>query len=185
VAAVGLHECMTAYLGPADLAADGQQVGTVKAAGLIMEWACIPLAVTVAWFSARLKGWVPYTAGACAAIWVVGAGWYFDWPLPGIVITSIPCILLIPLGQAYVALNWNEVTFRNLAIGVAGVSAIWLALTLLVEAALPLAGIDDVYLYAPGDLGENFRFYLGWALGLSLAPNPVPGKVNEMPRFNR
>jgi hypothetical protein len=185
VAAVGLHECMTAYLGTADPTLHGQQDGTDKAAGLIMEWACIPLAVTMAWFSARLHGWVPYVAGVCAAIWVVAAGLYFDWPMPGIVITSIPCILLIPLGQVYVALNWNEVTFRNLALGLAGVSAAWLGLTLVVQAALPFAGFAENYLYGPGEVAENIRFYLGWALGLTLAPNPVPARRSELPIFRR
>ena len=93
--------------------------------------------------------------------------------------TSIPCVALIPLGQAYVARNWGGATFRNLAIFLAGFSALWLAGTRLLQAALPLAGLPELRLYEAGDLGSDFRFYLGWAMGLALAPNPVPGKESH------
>jgi hypothetical protein len=62
VAAVGLHECMTAYLGAPGAAPRLQREATARGAHLILEWACIPLAVTIAWFSAPerrdpLPGW--------------------------------------------------------------------------------------------------------------------------------
>jgi hypothetical protein len=171
--AVCLHKSLTAYLGAANLDPGELREGTIRAAALILEWACIPLAVTMAWFSARRRGWLPYLAGAGAAVWVVGAGWFYGWPLPGVVITSIPCVALIPLGQMYVARHWDENTFRNLAVGLSVFSVLWLAITLLVQATLPAVGITGVFLYAAGDIGENFRFYLGWALGLILAPNPA------------
>ena len=184
LAAVGLHECMTAYLGaPGDDPAPRREA-MARGANLILEWACIPLAVTMAWFSARLRGGIPYLAGACAAVWVIGAGLFYNWPLPGIAITSIPCIALIPMGQAYVARHWDEHTFRNLAIGLAAFSVFWLAMTSLVQAAMAKIGIAEIYFYAPGDLSENFRFYLGWAVGLTLAPNPVSTKANETSRFH-
>jgi hypothetical protein len=177
LAAVGLHECMTALLEAKANAPDMPAEGMVRATKLILEWACIPLAVTMAWFSGREQRPVRLRASAAAAVWVIAAGWYFDWPLPGVVITSIPCLVLIPLGQGYVARNWNEDTFRDLAIGLAVFGGLWMVVTWISQAALWLFGLSGVQFYADGDLGENFRFYLGWAMGLALAPNPVPAHV--------
>lgn len=173
--AVGLHECMTAYLGAAHAAPGSPQDGAARGLSLILEWAWVPLAVTLTWFSARLKGVFPSIAAVCAGIWVVGVGWYYGWPLRDIVMTSIPCLVLIPLGQRYLARNWSEDTFRNLALGLAAFIALWLTMTLLLQAGLRLAGLAGIYLYAPGDIGDDVRFYLGWAIGLALAPNPVAG----------
>jgi hypothetical protein len=171
VVAVGLHECMTAYLGSSH---GGPDDGVTLGAKLILEWAWIPLAVTLAWFGARLPGRWRWFAGIVAAIWVVGVGFAYAWPWRDIVMSSIPCIAMLPLGQRYVARHWDQDTFRNLAIGLAGLAVAWLLLTLLLQYALTRAGITAYYLYAPGDLGSDFRFYLGWAIGLALAPNPVP-----------
>lgn len=178
IAAVSLHECMTAYLAAASGGHGAAAEGIEKAVRLILEWASIPLAVTMAWISARLGGWFRYAAGAAAAVWVIAASWYYNWPLPVIVIATIPCIALIPLGQIYLAKRWNEDTFQNLAIGLVGFGILWLALTLLLQALLPSKVVAGVVSYGPGEIGENVRFYLGWALGLALAPNPVNGKRN-------
>ena len=176
VVAVALHECMTAYLGHVEPGApqEGPQEGVVRGFQLILEWAWVPLAVTLAWFSARLQLPARILAAILASVWVVGVGWFYGWPPRDIVMTSIPCVALIPLGQAYVARNWGGNTFRNLAVFLAGFSALWLGGTRLLQAALPLVGLPELALYGAGDMGSDFRFYLGWAMGLALAPNPVP-----------
>jgi len=169
--AVGLHESMLAYL------ADGHPQspeGIRKAVALILEWASIPLAVTLAWFGARLNGWLPAVVAIAAAVWIVSMVLLFAWPLHDVLITAIPCITIIPLGQRYIRQNWQEHTFRNLAIGLAGFTAAWQLLTLLIGVALRMMGTTDYSLYSSGGFWEDFRFYLGWAIGLALAPNPVP-----------
>ncbi len=35
-------------------------------------------------------------------------------------------------------------------------------------------GVTSWHVYTFGDLFEDLRFYLGWVLGLLIAPNPVP-----------
>ena len=171
VVAVGLHECMTAYLGSGHGEANE---GVAKAVRLILEWASIPLAVTLAWFAARLEGKLPMIAAAVASIWIVGMGWVFKWGLHDIVMTAIPCIALVPLGQHYIRRNWHEDTFRNLAFGLAGVTGAWLLLTLLFETLFPTTNLPGYSFTDPTELADDFRFYLGWAIGLVLAPNPVP-----------
>ncbi len=173
IIAVGLHECMTAFLGAGHAPPDE---GVANAVRLILEWAFIPLAVTLAWFGARLTGRLPLIAAAVAAIWILGIGWYYGWSARDIVMTSLPCIAIIPLGQRYIRRNWHETTFRNLAIGLAGFMLTWQLLALLLQVVLRLAGVTGAPFYALTDLGDDFRFYLGWAIGLVLAPNPVPDR---------
>ena len=165
--AVGLHECMTAFLG-----SDPQLPGPVRGFSLILEWAWIPLAVTLAWFAAWQKPWIRLLAGIGTSICVVGVGWYYAWPSRDIAMTSIPCIALIPLGQIYLAREWGEAVFRNLGLGLAAFIATWMAMTLLLQQGLGPQGIAGVQLYAAGDFGDDFRFYLGWAIGLAIAPHP-------------
>ena len=53
----------------------------------------------------------------------------------------------------------------------------WLVLAWLTEAGAGGAGrlgSPGFRLYAPDVFYDDLRFYLGWSLGLSVAPNPVP-----------
>jgi pyruvate dehydrogenase E1 component alpha subunit len=43
-----------------------------------------------------------------------------------------------------------------------------------VAESLNIAGVTSWHVYTFGDLFEDLRFYLGWVLGLLIAPNPVP-----------
>lgn len=184
IIAVGLHECMTAFLGAGHGPPDE---GVADAVRLILEWAFIPLAVTLAWFGARLPGRLSLLAAAAAALWILGIGWYYGWPAHDIIMTCLPSIAIIPLGQRYIRRNWRQTTFRNLALGLAGFMAAWQLLALLVQAVLRMAGVTSAPFYAPfyalTDLGDDFRFYLGWAIGLVLAPNPVPDNSHPLHRI--
>jgi hypothetical protein len=170
--AVGLHECMTAFL-----AAGGHQPAIALGIGLVLEWAWIPLAVILAWFSARHRMFVRYLAGGLALLWIVGVGWYYGWPQRDIVMTLLPCLVLIPLGQHFVAREWNDDIFLHLAGTMAAFIALWLASTWVLEAVLTKAGVTAFQLYRTGDLGDDFRFFLGWVIGLVIAPRPAPWPV--------
>ena len=172
--AVGLHECMTAFLGSNPAVPGSHEDGVVRGVNLILEWALIPVAVTLAWFGGRLRPPLRIMAAFCAGLWVVGVSWIYDWPIRDIVMTSTPSLVLIVIGQRYVAREWGENTFRNLGIGLAAFIAGWMALTLLLQGGLRLAGIASIHLYDFGDFGDDVRFYLGWAIGLAIAPNPLP-----------
>jgi hypothetical protein len=177
--AVGLHECMTAFL-----AADGHEPAIGRGVSLILEWAWIPLAVNLAWFSARYEGFVRYLVGALALLWIVGIGWLYNWPARDIVMTLLPCLVLIPLGQRFVARDWNDNTFLHLAWAMAGFIAVWLAATLGLQAVLTKAGVTGFQCYQPGDLGSDLRFFLGWAIGLVIAPSPAPWPVRNRQHEN-
>lgn len=173
IIAVALHECMTAYLAPGHGEAAS---GVERGFKLIVEWASVPLAVTLAWGAAQSSAPIRHAAAAGAAAWVVGVGWVHGWPPRDIVMTSIPGIALIVIGQAYAAQNWRAEVFGYLALGLVGFTAVWLGLALLLQEVLWPQGIAGMMLFGPGDFGEDVRFYLGWAIGLAIAPNPFHGR---------
>jgi hypothetical protein len=175
--AVGLHECMTAFL-----AADGHTPDIGRGTGLILEWATIPLGVNLAWFSARYEGRLRHLAAAVAVLWIAGVGWFYDWPMRDIVMTLLPCLALVLLGQRYVAREWNDNTFLHLAWTMAAFITAWLLVTLGVQAVLTRLGVTAFQLFYPGDLGEDVRFYLGWVIGLVIAPSPTPWPLRARQR---
>jgi len=56
----------------------------------------------------------------------------------------------------------------------ASVACCWFVLAWLAPACVRLLGIADLHLYTWTAFFEDFRFFLGWAVGLVVAPNPVP-----------
>src|SRR3954468_13659213 len=60
----------------------------------------------------------------------------------------------------------------------ASVAGIWFVLAWLVPGCARLLGMPDFHLYTSTGFFEDVRFYLGWALGLAVAPNPVPSGAN-------
>ena len=184
VVAVGLHECMTAYLSSEHAAPGSFAAGVADGVELIKHWAAVPLAVTLAWFGARLAHPFPVLAGIAAAAWVVGSGWYLGWPYADIAKTFLACVVLIPLGQRYVARHWGVDTFHRLSIGMVAFIVPWIAITPLAELALRQVGFKHVPIDSLSSLAVDLRFYLGWAIGLAVAPNPVPADdyVTAYPR---
>jgi hypothetical protein len=174
VAAVSVHEAMNAYLGGAQAADHEKQANLVAAMEQVREWALIPFAVTVAWFSARAGRRVAFLAAILGGVWVVAVGLHYAWAWRDIVTTSTPCFAIIALGTRFVAKRWDDETFLHLALLTAIVAACWLVLAWLAESGAWLLGAPDFHIYGWERFWEDFRFYLGWSLGLAVAPNPVP-----------
>jgi hypothetical protein len=174
VAAVSVHEAMNAYLGGAEAPDHEKQANLVAAIEQVQEWALIPFAVTLAWFGARAGGWVAVLAGILAGAWVVAVGLRYEWAWREIGTTSIPCFAIIALGTGFVVMRWDDETFLHLAVLTAAVAASWFVLAWLAESGASLLGAPDFHIYSWDRFWEDFRFYLGWSLGLAVAPNPVP-----------
>jgi hypothetical protein len=88
--------------------------------------------------------------------------------------TALLCGLITVFGVVRISHDWGHDTFRKLAFGTGLVVAAFMTTGLLVQACLNLAGVTSWHVYTFGDLFEDLRFYLGWVLGLLIAPNPVP-----------
>jgi hypothetical protein len=174
VAAVSVHEAMNAYLGGAEAADHEKQANLVAAIEQVREWALIPFAVTLAWFGARVGGRAAVLAGILAGAWVVAVGLHYEWAWRDIVTTALPCFAIIALGTRLVAQRWDDETFLHLALLTAVVAAGWFALAWLAQGGAWLFGASDFRIYSGDRFWEDLRFYLGWSLGLAVAPNPVP-----------
>ena len=86
--------------------------------------------------------------------------------------TAVPCILIALLGIRLVRRRWGAGSFPALARLTATVAAAWLALAWLVEILAGHAGATGWRFYTPDAYYDDLRFYLGWSLGLAVAPNP-------------
>jgi hypothetical protein len=173
VVAVGIHEAVTVYLTHEGMEDQDRRRALIAALGLILEWATIPLIVTVSWFVAH-DGWrTALLAASVACLWTVATGFVFGWPSLNIVTTAVPCCVIAAAGCLAAAHRWDEGTFTRLAAIVAVVATIWLGFAALAAPVFRLIGWAEPTLYTWHDFREDARFYLGWAIGLAVAPNPV------------
>jgi hypothetical protein len=106
--------------------------------------------------------------GIIGAAFVDIAGWSFSWPVREMVTTAIPCLLILGLGYRVVISTQNRRAFVRCAPVVALVAMGWLIGLWLVDLFLDNQAKVHTFLQFWADV----RFYLGWALGLSLAPSP-------------
>jgi hypothetical protein len=173
LAAVAVHECMNAYVGAnAHLQAQRQE-GLGRAVDLILQWALVPFVVTLAWFGARRGRVIGWYGAALACLWTIAVGRYYAWDWHGTVMSALLCGLITVFGVLRIQHDWSHDTFRTLAFGTGLVVLGFVSVGLLVQVCLNLAGVTSWHVYTFGDLFEDLRFYLGWVLGLLIAPNPV------------
>lgn len=171
--AVSIHHSIDAYLGGAVGGADARQTALAHAMQQTQEWASLPAAVMSAWFLANAQRRLAYPALSLACLWCVGAGVLYAWRWQVVVATAIPCCLIALVGTRAVLAGWTPKTVSTLAKIVGAVAVCWLPLVWVVGWVVNHAGYPNFQFYEPAQLAEDARFYLGWALGLCLAPNPV------------
>jgi hypothetical protein len=96
------------------------------------------------------------------------AGWLFSWSVREAITTIIPCLLILGLGYRRVIGPPEEPALGRCARVVAFVGAGWLIGARLVDLFLD----NRARVYATPEFWVDARFYLGWTLGLLLAPSP-------------
>jgi hypothetical protein len=167
MASVSLHGAMIAFLSGGE--GGGARASSALAAGLGLTaaWAIGPLTITLAWLSrGRLAFAVPL--GALAVLSPLIAGRLFSWDAISVVSTGIPALAILGLGY------WqgDSHKLRHHAGMVLWVAIAWLLAALVVDEILGLLGLARFDLYDPPSFWVDTRFYLGWALGLLIAPTP-------------
>jgi hypothetical protein len=173
VVAVGVHEAVTVYLTHEGTGDEDRRRALVEALALVLEWATIPLAVTTCWFIARRGVRSAWLAALVGCLWSVGTGFAFGWSATSIFTTAVPCCAISVLGCLAAARRWDRGTFNRLALLVGIIAVVWLVLAALVRPAFRVAGWAEPAFYPWSYFWEDARFYLGWAIGLAVAPNPV------------
>jgi MFS family permease len=173
---VCLHSALTSFVaGPHGHAGADSKV-LAAAVELTAAWAFVPFFVTLAWVSAGNR-WAKVPFGFFAIISPLFAGWLFSWAWQTVLITAVPCILILFLGY-WQTLKERRRGFSPYARSVICVATIWLAATALVQGVFYLFAIDLFGFNSHLELWIDARFYVGWTLGLVMTPFPFRAGPN-------
>lgn len=167
---VCLHEAMTAFASGRGSELSGAEAGLAAGIELTTSWAIVPFAITVAWLTVRPR-WLAVPTGAAAAASCL-TGWLFDWPLESVIATTIPCLIILALGYRRVLRTPSHRVLVRCARSVALVGTSWLVFAAVFDAVAPLLHLGHVELYDAPSFWMDVRFYVGWTVGLALAPSP-------------
>jgi hypothetical protein len=173
---VCLHEAIAAYVGTAH-GGDAEKLERLSGAvDQALQWASIPAAVTAAWFVAGTWPRLAVPATVLTCVWIVAAGILYEWGWQVVTTSAIPCCLLAVLGTRRVLRRWDRETIPALARLAAMITFGWLILAWVADAIIIRLGGPSLDFYSTEAAGDDLRFYIGWCLGLFVAPNPVPDR---------
>lgn len=166
-----LHEAMTAFVANRDAQAAGHDPGLSAGIVLTISWAIVPFAVTIAWLAVRVR-WLAIVTGIIAGASSYITAWLFAWPVETVIATTIPCVIILGLGYRHMVRMPGPQVFARCARSVALVGTIWLIAALLFDMAMPQFQLEQFELYDAPSFWMDVRFYIGWTIGLALAPSP-------------
>ena len=173
ILAVCIHHSIDAYLGGAIGGPVARQAALANAMHQTQEWASLPAAIMVAWFLGHVRGRWAYPALCLACLWSVVAGILYGWPWLEVIVTAIPCCVIALLGTRIIHDHRTPWRVFALARVVGVVGAGWLCFIWAMGWIGARGGYPALEVYSPAQLAEDARFYLGWFLGLCVAPNPA------------
>jgi hypothetical protein len=169
---VGLHHAMSAFLIGHGESAEG--VGIEGGIRLAFEWAFVPFTATLAWQCTGPR-WLAFPAGILALVSPVVAGWLYGWSAKTILETIIPCSIVLILGYRTIIQSPADHAFARCARIVSFVGAAWIAAEFAIDVILGFLH-PFLKLYTTTELFADLRFYIGWTLGLLLAPPDQPSR---------
>ena len=103
-------------------------------------------------------------------------GWLFDWPMESVIATTIPCLIILALGYRRGLRAPSHRVLARCARSVALVGTIWLLVAAVFDVVTPLLHLGHVELYDAPSFWMDLRFYIGWTVGLALAPSPIASR---------
>jgi hypothetical protein len=177
---VCVHDAMTAFVSNRG-AESGAASGLAAAIALTTAWAMVPCAISLAWLSVGC-GWLRVPMGIIGATSTGIAGWLFSWSRHEVITTAVPCLLILGLGYRQVTTERLGHALARCAPIVALVATSWLTIVLLLDALLGFFHLLQFKLYTAADFWVDVRFYLGWTLGLMLAPSLYDASSNTTGR---
>jgi hypothetical protein len=169
--AVCIHDAVSTYVNNST-----DRAALARALTQLPEWALVPFAVTLAWFSAGARASVCATAALLACAVIVAVGIQYQWGLQDIVTTVIPAWALVAGGVVLLRRAWEPRSIDRLAVMTALTALSWFLLVGLAELVLFAAGSRHWHLYDYDEFLIDVRYYIGWSLGIVLAPNPLRGR---------
>ena len=186
LASVCLHDAITAFLSVHSDDPIVRHAALVTGIRVACAWATVPFFISLAWLSAdrRMLG---IAFGIVGALSPIIAGWLFSWPVEYVITTELPTLVILALGYRERSAHRDQSVFVRCARCIAWVAPLWLILSVCLDYCLSLLNLKQLILYTPAELWVDARFYLGWAIGLLLAPfpgaAPAHGKRGEATRL--
>ncbi|WP_266182369.1 hypothetical protein [Dyella humicola] len=171
VLAVLVHEAITSYVSAANAHNQGRD-SLASAIEEVLQWSCIPFMVTVAWLCAHKTRWLSFPALFAALLTIPLIGVIFDWDWNDIFTTTVPCACILLAGFISKQKSkepWNLSQCVKLTTVIA---LIWLVSTGLLQLTLLLAS-KPLVIYSWSEYTIDIRFYVGWVIGLAIAPKPT------------
>lgn len=179
---VCLHSALTSFVAGPESHAGADSEVLEAAVKLTTAWAFVPFFVTLAWVGARnRRAKVPL--GFFATISPLFAGWLFSWAWQTVVITALPCILILFLGYRQAVKERRHRGFSRYTRSVIYVATTWLAATAVLQGVLYLLASDLFGFDRHLEFWIDARFYGGWTLGLVMTPFPFhsgPGSPSNL-----
>lgn len=105
------------------------------------------------------------------AIALVGV--VFEWDIQDILTTAIPCTCILLVGFAHMRKHLDQQVLSRCALLTAAIALIWLVSAGLLQLILSLFAPKGMYVYTRIEYVIDVRFYLGWIIGLAVAPRPA------------
>jgi hypothetical protein len=164
-----VHEAITVYVA-ASHSNEQASENLVKAVSTALQWAAIPFFVTIAWMAARGPKWMMWTLAVIAMIASYLTAVAFEWQARVLLTSIIPGLLILIAGCVIVREQWDVSTFRRCARATAVIALAWLLLTGVLQAVLWLAHVEAFRVYERSEFWSDLRFYIGWVIGLFVAP---------------
>jgi hypothetical protein len=174
--AVCMHEAITGYVAAGHAHTQANE-NLVRALTQVVEWAAIPFLVTIAWIAARGPRWLAWPIAGAAVIASYASGVALGWTLRELLTTLIPSMLILIAGCE----QWKAATFRRCARITAIIALVWLVATGTLQTVLSLTRVTSFQIYDMTNFFVDMRFYIGWVMGLVVAPALVDAPRRPAP----
>lgn len=170
LASVCLHDAITAFLAT-HAAQPLRQASLAEGLRVALSWAVVPFCTTLAWLAAA-RGRAARLMGVIGLLTPLAAAWEFNWSLADTLTTFLPCTAFLALGYRALRRGPAERLFPRAARAIALAGGLWLLLASTVDWLFAVSHATGFRLYNGTELWIDLRFYLGWCMGLLLAPFP-------------
>jgi hypothetical protein len=138
----------------------------------VIQWAWIPFTVTLAWLSARQAPWFRGVMLFVAFASNVMSGPVFGWTAAVSFTTAVPCAAILFCGYFVMQRKQGHAAFQRCAAIAAGIAIVWLVAMGILQLALSSVSPGGIVIYTWSEYAIDFRFYVGWVIGLAVAPRP-------------
>jgi hypothetical protein len=175
-ASVAIHDSIRAFVSDPNSGQAaphfGFEIGISAAFRIADAWTFVPFCISLAWLTMRRK-YLREPLAVIAAISPGLAAWWFSWPTVTFITTWLPALAILAVGYRQWSKGPVALFHRRCAMSVAWIAPTLLGAAVVFDWIIRLLHLDWPPLYDWESFGEDARFYLGWMIGLLLAPVPL------------